>query len=321
MIGRRAVATVAMNLRPRQGPWGGANQWARQVAAFLRASGYRVRFDLRGEVDLILMTHTGLCDGVTFLHREVGEYKKRRPQVRCLHRINDNDVRKGTAGMDALLAEANRVADHTVFVSRWLLEHHGGKWFDKSRPHSVIEPGADPAIFHPVGNRLPEGVCRVVTHHWSDNWAKGFDIYRKVDTAIADGLLEGFELHVIGRWPKEIGWRAAKLSGPLSGRALAERLRGCHIYLSASRWEPGPMHVAEGLQCGLPLVYHRDTGGTVEVGRRYGVEVGEDVVPGLLEARRRLPELRRRLLESPPSGDWMALEYRRLVQRMLCGEG
>ena len=34
--------------------------------------------------------------------------------------------------------------------------------------------------------------------------------------------------------------------------------------------EPGAMHPVEGLQCGLPLLYDRETGGTVELGRRLG---------------------------------------------------
>ena len=43
--------------------------------------------------------------------------------------------------MDRFLAESNRVADHTVFVSEWLRDYHGERWFDLGKPHSVIVPG------------------------------------------------------------------------------------------------------------------------------------------------------------------------------------
>ena len=53
--------------------------------------------------------------------------------------------------MDRQLAEANRAADHTVFVSEWLRDYHAARWFDAAKPHSVIHNGADPSIFHPIG--------------------------------------------------------------------------------------------------------------------------------------------------------------------------
>ncbi len=320
-FGTRGRPSVALNLRPRKGSWGGANQWAGQLTAYLRFCGMEVRHDLRRPVDAIVMTHTGLSDGVSFRWRDVQEFKRRHPSVPCVHRINDNDIRKGTQAMDDALAEAGQVADHTVFVSAWLRDYHAGKWFDRSKSHSVILPGADPGVFHPLGNRTPrEGEpLRIVTHHWSDHWAKGFDIYQEIDALIAGGRLPGFELWVIGRWPSTIDWQSARLFPPASGPALANLLRQGHIYISASRHEPGAMHPVEGLQCGLPLLYHKDSGGTVALGEQYGVLIGDDLAASILEAKKRHPELRGRLLAEPPSGDLMCLEYRRLIQR-LCVE-
>ncbi len=311
--------TVAINLRPRKGSWGGANQWTSQLSAFLRFAGYDVRYDLRKPVDAIVLTHTGLSDGVSFGADDVQEFKKRFASVPCLHRINDNDIRKGTGAMDTALAESSKVADHTIFVSEWLEEYHSERWFDESRPHSVIEPGADPSVFHPFGNTPPSesAPTRIVTHHWSDHWSKGFDVYAEIDEAIAGGKLPGFELWIIGRWPKELVWKTAKTHAPASGPALAAILRQCHLYVSASRHEPGAMHPVEGLQCGLPLIYHKDAGGTVTHGKRYGVLHRGDIVATILEAKSRYTDLRQNLLASPPSGDLMCLEYRRLIQRVI----
>ncbi|MEI6070432.1 MAG: hypothetical protein WCS31_01455 [Verrucomicrobiae bacterium] len=313
------VATVAINLRPRAGSWGGANQWAAQVVRCFEYHHWKVRFDLRQVPDIVLMTHTGLSLHTTFGADDVARMKEKAPGVPCLHRINDNDIRKETSEMDAALACANRVADHTVFVSSWLRDHHAAKWFDPARRHSVIVPGADPRFFHPVGGRKrkPGEPCRLVTHHWSDNWNKGFDVYRDID-ALAAGPLKGtVDLRVIGRWPKEIVWQSARTFAPTSGGRLAGLLRDCDAYVSASRFEPGAMHVAEGLQCGLPLLYHKDSGGTVGQGLLYGMEIGDDLEATLREFAGRLPGLRKRLLASPPSGAAMANSYLQLAQSLI----
>lgn len=315
----KPIATVAINLKPRKGSWGGANQWTSQLTRFFEFSGWGVRFDLKKPVDAVILTHTGLSRDTTFGVEEVSDFKKENPQVPCLHRINDNDIRKETCEMDTLLARTNQAADHTVFVSEWLRDHHAAKWFEASRPHSVIIPGADSRFFHPVGGRIRRTgePLRLVTHHWSDNWKKGFDVYQQIDE-LASGPLRGVcELWVIGRWPSDLKWKSAHTFEPASGVALADLLRQCDAYVSASRFEPGAMHVAEGLQCGLPLLYHRDSGGTVDHGRLYGVEIGDDLEATIREFDRRLPRFKRVLLASPPSGTRMCAEYFNLVQKLI----
>lgn len=313
------IARVAINLEPREGSWGGANQWTTQLSRWLRYHDWEVGYDLKKIPDVIIMTHTGLSAGTTFGVQEIAAVKKEHSHICCLHRINDNDLRKDSSQMDNFLAESNRVADHTVFVSKWLRDHHGGKWFDLSKPHSVIIPGADLRFFHPIGTSVPVSgePLRLVTHHWSDNWNKGFDIYQQIDEWIFQEKRKDFELWVVGRWPKEIEWKTARTFPPATGVKLASLLRQCHGYISASRYEPGAMHVAEGLQCGLPLLYHRDTGGTVEQGVRYGMEIGNSIGETLQHFSEQLPKFRAKLLADLPSGSRMSLEYLQLLQRMM----
>ena len=310
------VATVAFNTRPMDGPYGGANQWVSQLTDYLARCGYDVRYDLRKPVACLMLTHQGTSGRLLFGVEEIRDYRRRHPRVRVIQRINDNDRRKGTDEMDRILAETNAVADHTVFVSEWLREHHAASWFDRARPNSAILNGADPAAFHPIGGRVFDGrgPLRLVTHHWSDNWNKGFKVYQQIDSMIADGQLPDTALRVIGRWPAEIRWRAAETVGPHSGAPLARLLRECHAVVSASLWEPGAMHPVEGIQCGLPLLYHEDSGGTVELGRRFGIAFRDDIGGAIGEMRRRYAELRERALSEPPSGDLMCLQYRRLIQ-------
>lgn len=321
MLIRRSkpVARVAINLKPRRGSWGGANQWTSQLTRWLEFNGWEVRFDLVRQPDVVVMTHTGLVAGTTFGAEEVEAAKKRWPGLRCLHRINDNDIRKETSEMDSFLARSSRVADHTVFVSGWLRDYHAARWFDSSRGHSVIWPGADARFFHPLGGAVWDDTLplRIVTHHWSDNWNKGFDVYRAIDELACERLAGKIEMHVVGRWPADLKWKSAKTHPPASGAELAALLRNCHAYVSASRHEPGAMHVVEGLQCGLPLLFHRDTGGTVEQGREYGVEISDSLEHSLEELRTSHAMLRKKLLADPPSGSRMSAAYQAILTRLI----
>lgn len=316
----KPVATVAFSMRPARGAWGGSSAFVAQLAPVLRRRGYRVCYDLRGDVDLIVIIDPRTDNRLkVFGTDEITAYRRAHPRVRVLHRVNECDQRKATTFMDPLLAEANKNADHTTFIAEWLRDYHTARWFDAARPHSVIYNGADPAIFHPIGATTwkPGEPFRLVTHHWSDNPLKGFDVYEQVDAWIADGKLPGFEFWVVGRWPQNIRWRAAKTIAPLSGNALASVLRQCHGYLTASRWEPCGMHHIEGAQCGLPLAAHRDGGGIVEAAERYGVLFGDDYLERLVGFRERYTALRPQLFAQFPSGDRMTLSFADLIQQMI----
>jgi glycosyltransferase involved in cell wall biosynthesis len=313
------IARVAFNMRPIFSAWGGGNQWLLQMSRYLQYCGYHVQYDLAGEVDAIFMNHGGLTGRLSISLEEVQAYKARHPEVTVVHRINDNDVRKKTGEMDARLARFDSVADHTFFISEWLLEHHAATWFDRTKPHTCILNGADPAVFHPVGSAAwkPGEPLRLVTHHWSDNWMKGFASYQKIDALIAEGKLPGVELWIIGRWPQEIAWKAARTFPPASGSDLAALLRQCHLYVTASQLEPGGMHFIEGLQCGLPLIFHEDGGGIVELARQYGLgfrEEEDEVIPAI---QARYPEFRAKVLAGAPSGDRMCIAYRQVLQQTL----
>ena len=319
------VARIAVTTKPVFGPWGGGNQWLLQIARYLAYSGYEVRYDLRGEVDGIFIQHNGLTGAMTFGFDEIAAYKRAHPRVRVIHRINDNDIRKNTGEMDALMARYNALADYTVFISEWLRDHHAAKWFDRARPHACILNGADPSIYHPVGSPTWRGPrsgesFRFITHHWADNPMKGFPRYAELDGLIARGELPGVELWVVGRWPKDLVWKSARTFGPCAGPALAALLRQAHGYLTASLWEPGGMHFIEGLQCGLPIAFHEDGGGIPELARRYGIGFRDNLkeaIQQLLAEYSGPGGWREKVLTHPPSGDGMCLAYREIVQRVL----
>lgn len=314
------MGRVSFNMRAVSGPWGGSSVFVSQLASFLGKRGYQVGYDLKGEYDLIVLVDPRVAKQKPYGPKEIAEYKKRYPGVKVLHRINECDKRKNTDFMDKMLDDANKLADYTVFISEWLRNHHAERWFSKDRAHKVIYNGADPAVFHPIsrGGRPEVAPFRIVTHHWSSNELKGFPAYEQVDSLIAEGRISDAELWIIGRWPERIKWKSARTFPPTSGRDLAEKLRACDAYITASLWEPCGMHHVEGAQCGLPLIYHEDGGGIVEAGQRYGIGFGDNVAQAIDRMRNELPAHRDRLLDNMPSGDRMCLEYAEIVQRLIC---
>lgn len=318
---RGKVARVAFNMRPVRGPWGGASVFTRQMERSLLRCGFDVRYDLNKAADILFIIDPRVEEPLrTFGVRDIIAYRRGHPSCKVLHRVNECDQRKGTDFMDRRLREINEVADETVFISSWLRDYFMDRWFDPARPHTVIYNGADPPYFHPIGNRpyTGEGPLRIVTHHWSDHPMKGFSTYKALDDLIADGVLKDVELWVIGRWPAGMIWRAAKTFAPVHDRSLADLLRQCHLYITASLWEPCGAHHVEGAQCGLPLVYHADGGGIVEAGRKYGIEFRDNLKEAVERARHDYASLRRRLFQQAPNGELMCLEYIRVIHRALC---
>ena len=51
---------------------------------------------------------------------------------------------------------------------------------------------------------------------------------------------------------------------PCTGVELSRRLQGHDVYISGSRFDPGPNHILEALAVGLPTYVHKDGGGAVE---------------------------------------------------------
>lgn len=314
------LGTVAINMYPVNDSWGGSNVFVQQFAKMLKRYGYRIRFDLKRNVDIILLIDPRQdLEHKAFGIEDIIEYKKGHKDVKILHRINECDKRKNTDFMDDLLAEANKIVDYTIFISGWLRDYFIDKWFNPNLPHQIIYNGADPTIFHPVGGSSwdPNRPIRVVTHHWSYNPMKGFPVYQQLDDMITNGEITNCEFWVIGQWPKDIKWHSSRAIPPAHGKKLANLLKQCHLYLTASLWEPCGMHHVEGAQCGLPLLYHSDGGGIVEAGKKYGVIFSDDLKDALKTARDNYLDLRKKLFDHMPSGDIMTMEYLKVVQRLM----
>ncbi|MEM9296802.1 MAG: glycosyltransferase [Bacteroidota bacterium] len=317
--------TVSFNIKPFKGPWGGSNQFVEQFASYLESHGYRVIYNLEQSVDIIWIIdqRKDSWSKPRYSVDDVTSYKKENPGTTIMHRANNCDARKKkSTTIDPQILHACRTSDYTIFISKWLKNYFHKKGLETDLPGEVIWNAGDAKVFNPRESRSwdEKSSIKLVTHHWSDNWMKGFDVYQQIDQWIANGQLADVELTVIGRWPKEINWKKTKLVNALKGRDLAKELSKNHIYITASRWEPGGMHFLEGLQCGLPVACHQDGGGITEVVTTCGVVFNsENVLEKLKGMIDDYKMWRKKALEFTHDGDSMCHQYRKSMERLFLG--
>lgn len=317
--GQRFV--ISYNLKLEKGPYGGGNQVVKQIVERLEPLGYKFIDYLSERSDCILMLDPRSAGPFTFGYEDIRVFLDNVKRVPCIHRINECDMRKGTDFMDKELERASEVADFTVFVSRWLRDYHADRWFDRARRHIVVYNGADPRAYNTRGKRMFPGnrALRIITHHWSDNWMKGFHEYEQLDHLIHDGTIPDTELWVMGRWPHDVDWRSARLIGVTNGATQAEILKECDVYITASRWEPGANHFMEGIQCGLPVIYHEEGGGICEVASQCGVMFHDDLPDAVNCIRSNFEQYFEKTIANLYDGDQMTAIYRHLFDAVITG--
>ena len=137
------------------------------------------------------------------------------------------------------------------------------KLLERIEEDPVINNCCDLNIVYPLKTKeLDKKKIKIVTHHWSNDYNKGFEIYNKLDELLEK--CNNLEFTYIGRYNKTYKPKNIKLINPKMTYNLAEELRKHDIYLTASLYEPGGLHQLEGMACGLPILYRTNGGGIKE---------------------------------------------------------
>lgn len=251
-----------VNREPKNGPWGGGNAFVKAIYDHY-PKGDDVICQPRDQFavpDTILIVGLNGEDHCASIHQALIYQIQMNSNVKIVLRVNENDARKGTNSVDKEWIHVSQYVDGTVFVSDWLKNYFLKKGW-KCKRNTVIKNGVDRSIFKP-GQKLNNGKINIVTHHWSDNYLKGFDIYDKLDEFVRSHA-DDFSFTYIGRHRNTFS-RATKVIDPLHGSALGDELGKYDVYVSASRNEPGPNHGLESIACGLPTYVHKDGGACIE---------------------------------------------------------
>jgi len=258
------------------GPFGGGNEYIKNLISFLEIKGHIVINHLNDDdIDIILLTSPFLDSQTsTFSNYEIDFYQKFvNSSTISFQRINECDERKKTNHINKQIVKSNKNIDCTFFVSSWLKSIFEN--IDISFKDSfVVMGGPNKNIFN-SHNKIywsSSEPLKIVTHHWSNNFMKGFDIYLKLDQLINENKSEDFEFTFIGNLPKDFKFKNTKIFEPLVGEDLSKELKKHHIYITASKNEPSGNHHMEGALCGLPILY-LNSGALPEYCSDYGIEL------------------------------------------------
>ena len=246
--------------------WGGGNMWCQAFHRHASEFGVEITNDVLN-TDIIVLV--GLDRGDTGVGLDEACYIKKLSMVKDIKivtRVNENDARKHTSGVDSYMLRAMMNSRCVICVSEWIKGYYVKKASDdfylKSKIENsfVVHNGVDEKLFCP-NSKFDNGKINIVTHHWSNNYLKGFDVYDQLDSFVVNN--EKFTFTYIGR---ERGtFKNTNVVKPLFGKALGIELGKYDVYVSASRWDPGPNSILEGISCGLPTYVHKDGGGSVEI--------------------------------------------------------
>ena len=278
---------VLFTMKPPTSSNGGGCFFVKYMVDYLKAHNIDITYQLENDIDIIMLmdprkNRTNLYDIDTIIN-----FKKAHPHVKIIHRINECDAKRfKSINLEPLLMYTAINSDYIVFISNWLKNYFCNKYpFESSGKMTfahfsnriqkdkntnfanklnkafVINNGCDLQTYYPLSNKISNKI-KLVTHHWSDNYNKGFYIYNKIDKLLDQCKL--FEFTYIGRYNRDYTPKNIRLIKPMFGKELGEELRKHHIYVTASLNEPCGMHQLEGMASGLPVLFRNGSGGIEE---------------------------------------------------------
>lgn len=295
------------NLRPPEGSYGGGAFFVKNMVNFLYHKGHDIVYELEPDIDLIFMIDPRKGDLKVNGLDEILDYRKKNPNCKIIYRVNECDIkREKSINLEPLLVKAITEADYVIFVSKWLMYYYIDKYEfndEKIKNMSFILNGVNQDIFNNDINieltkyKNPEKI-NLVTHHFSNNYLKGFEIYNKLDELIGnDNRFKDITLTYIGRYHDGYKPKNINLLPSCQGIQLSNELKKCDIYLTATQNEPGAMHYLEGASCGLPVLYRKNGGGAQEICSKFGLEYNtiDDLLDKIMEISMKYSEYKQKI--------------------------
>ena len=188
-------------------------------------------------------------------------------------RVNDCDITRPnihpSRSREKVIIKNNNEINYYIFNSQFIKNHY--KKFINVKNSEVIYNGCDTSIFYPKGYIKPVKF-RVVTHHWSNNMNKGYQMYYDLWSYLIKS--NNYEFVFIGKNVPEM-FKEVPITGPYVGLELSNTIRNCHIYITDSIYDSCPNHVIEAISCGLPILFRKHEGGAKELCELFPKKIGE----------------------------------------------
>lgn len=195
--------------------------------------------------------------------------KEAKSNLPKLKRMDGVFFQSGLSGRNDPLNRAAEIADHVIYISEFSRQAHRRLYGHTPKSSSVALNAADPSVFTPS---IAKGPSRPIT--WvasATDWnrpEKRFDAICKIARADERMLL-------IGAPPKTpLPKNMTSLGYVQSQREMAQIMRKADAMACMAFRDAAPKTVAQGLSCGLPVLF-ANSGGLPELVSNAGVSVGE----------------------------------------------
>ncbi|MFB6226501.1 MAG: glycosyltransferase [Candidatus Paceibacteria bacterium] len=256
----------------RDGPWGGANQFLKALRKqFKKKDVYTSDIN---EADVILFNSHHEIEKVVNL-------KKVNQDKIFIHRVDGPvyKIRGNHMRTDNLIFRVNdSIADGTVYQTDWCKENNIKLGMPTDNFETTINNSPDADIFNRENKSdFHEDRPRIIATSWSDNWSKGFGVYKYLDENLD---FEEFDMTFIGNSPVE--FENINKIDPLPSEEIAEQLKKHDIFITASENDPCSNALIEALSCGLPAAVLNDGGHPELIGQGgEAFEGKEDVIDAI----------------------------------------
>jgi hypothetical protein len=259
---------VYFNRRPVQGPWGGGSKVLCAIIDECKRRQHEVFFEeqIFVEKDLDILFCMDPRPNSLVSYDDLVYARNSNARSKIIQRVGDLGTH-GKPDLFDLVKKTSNVSDLLIFPSRWAMESLP----TLNQNRRVISNAPLPEFVKKRKSRDEEGTIRIVSHHWSNNSMKGFEVYELLDRyCLTSG--ERYTFTFIGRKPEVV--HLANHVPPQDVSGLVEELPRHHIYVTASRQEAGANHVLEAMGLGLPVLYNRDGGSINEYCKDFGMSYG-----------------------------------------------
>lgn len=166
--------------------------------------------------------------------------------------------------------------DFFIFNSKFIEEYYCEKLkyndIVHTKPSQVIVNGCDQTIFKSYEKQI-SNVTKIVTHHWSSNMHKGYQLYYDL-WKYTQNHRTNITFTFIGKNVPDM-FKSVPIIGPLVTNELSAELNNYHIYITDSVYDSCPNHVLEAISCGLPILYSKKPGGASELCKMAPYTIGE----------------------------------------------
>ena len=262
---------IFINYENQNVPYGGGNQFVEQITSYLNGIEYvKVTFDLIPDINIYFLIDIRQGKNKKYSFEQILHHKNI-SKGKIIYRINDCDFTRDNKTLEKLIIKHIDNIDYFVFNSDYIKKYYCDKYSNfLNKPYKIIYNTANSEYFYPV-KKSPSNKIKIVTHHWSDNINKGYDYYYKLYEYAKTS--NEVEFVFIGN-KFNSKYENVPVQGPYKGLELGNKLRDFDIYITASVHDSCPMHVLEGLSCGLPILYINSLGGGKDICELGNKDVG-----------------------------------------------